>query len=106
MFAISNLLHVVSGTCRTDDNLSKYYTGGGTFVPLTLGANTIVCGARPQVESGVTLEAGIPPAGAVFRIWGGKSRDVLSETTLRQNDEILEEEKNETYVFSFKGKKR
>jgi len=67
--AISNLLHVMSGTCHTDDNLSKYYTGGGTFVPLTSGANIIPCGARPQVEPGATLEAGCPPAGAVFRIW-------------------------------------
>jgi len=67
--AISNLLHVVSGTCHTDDNLSEGYTGGGTFAPLPRGANTVVCGVSPLVDSGARLEAGDIPRGSLFKLW-------------------------------------
>ena len=66
---VSNLLRVASGTCHTDDNLNRSYTGDGTFVPLGMSSNTIVCGAQPQVDAGATLEAGwIVSGGTVVMI--------------------------------------
>jgi len=68
--AISNLLHVVSGTCQTDASLSRGYEGDGTFVLLPPARHMIVCGEAPLVELGATLKAGdFGPSGSLFKIW-------------------------------------
>lgn len=60
--AISNLLHVVSGTCHTDDLIDKDAVGVGTWARLGGGTNTIICGIGPQIDAGATLETGNGPA--------------------------------------------
>ncbi|MFC1461653.1 hypothetical protein ACFLQR_03965 [Verrucomicrobiota bacterium] len=67
--AINNLFWIKSGICYTDDKISKHPTGAGTFVPLSGGANTIVCGQSPQIDVDATLEAGWVPAGTVWFIF-------------------------------------
>jgi len=68
--AISNLLHVASGTGYTEDQLSKDPVGAGTFAPLSMSAaNTITCGLSPQIDAGATLVAASPPpSGTLFMI--------------------------------------
>jgi len=60
--AISNLLHVVSGTCRTRDEIDKVPTGPGTYISHGHSSNTIACGVSPHIEAGATLEMGYEDA--------------------------------------------
>jgi len=59
--AISNLLHVVSGTCHTDDKIDKPATENGTWDRQSGGVNTIACGANPLIDVDAVLETGNPP---------------------------------------------
>jgi len=62
---ISNLLHVVSGTCHTDDMVSPEPTGAGIHRPLGGGENTMICELTPQIDADATLETGNSADGTV-----------------------------------------
>jgi len=68
--AISNLLHVSSGTCHTDDKIdSPSISGTGEWDLLGGGVDVIACGVNPQVDAGAKLETGNePPHGSVVII--------------------------------------
>jgi len=68
--AVTNVLRVQSGTCRTADLISRVPKPLiGTYRPLGGGSATIICGASPQVDAGAMLETGNVLLPTYFRFY-------------------------------------
>ncbi|MCG2678756.1 MAG: hypothetical protein L6455_02135 [Kiritimatiellae bacterium] len=68
--AVTNVLRVQSGTCRTADLISRVPKPLiGTYRPLGGGSATIICGASPQVDAGAILETGNVLLPTYFRFY-------------------------------------